>query len=1766
MKYCSVFIVNFIYSFINMPRVLLLSNPRSGSSYLQELLNSHDEVEIAEELLNDEFGFVENPLAAIQTALGELHSTIVGFKVFPEQIFQHGLNFTELLQTIGATHVIVLWRENLLETLASRRIADANGQWYSTEKNNFNCQISIDENDLRKYIVMIRSEWKKIGTEWPVDVRPIFIKFEDLIRQPVQELKRVFAELSCNSEHTSFKNTSVRQNPSSVDKKVTNFYKLSAELRNEKLDVENILKKMINLSLQIPVELIPLAPDREPFMPAGGWRYPVAEPYLPAKAKQNVYDAIQSGSISSAGYWPRQLAARLRAMFHCPVAQPCSNGFTALMLALQAANIGKDEEVLIPTMTMIAVPNAVRYLSAKPVFVDNAKNSYNPMWADYEKQVSSKTKAVIVTHTYGVPAQDIEEIAMQCKSRRWTLIEDISECVGVSCTTSSGDQRLLGTFGNFAISSLYANKIVHGGDGGFVIAKEANIGKRLASIVNHGFTPTFHFVHFECALNAKIHGVGAAIACGCLDDLDIVIKHRSQLSQWYRENLKYLPVKLMPQCGPLDTPWVFGIQCKSKVERTELRAFMARQGIETRDYFFNLHLQPAYRPEEGRLPPALPNAEILGSTGFYLPTHSNLDEADVEYICGCIKLFFKANAKDSILLTNSFPIAAQKALKRNVQVDPSGFALEIRKYRKTGEVTGVLTRGHVYIEAVKLGIEAENILIHERYDEVKILLKNMKACIAEATGDPLEDAMKNFFLPFINYFESNDHIEQCLQRPWLLIDLNDKLFHISSQIPTTTDAETLQLLVWILIQQKPETIWEIGSWMGHSTVLMSEVCSNIKIDHKIFACDAFRWQSWMFDFIPNNTNILQDGKSFLDVFEENVKTFAHNVQPIIWLYDISELPTTLKNNKPQFVFLDITQEDEDLEKVWSLIEAYLIPNETILLFNGLSNKSISFFTRHRDQLKPLAKPHTIAKAFRFVSTMSIPTVIGSYAEVQKMMQDIVPLKRNIKFLASPAWNHHHNNLFCKSIEILKQHLHSSEGDVLFVPAVEEALCDEFDVLYMNAWIGIIHSVEEYPDLFYTPDLKRLCTNPRYIAVLKNCRGLFTLTSFQADYLRKNLPENLQKFPIQKLYYPVEVDIKFGSSLLQQLIMDEKIIDIIHVGSFARDFEFFFQLSVPPNYRKVLLAGDEECQKIAVRAPSDIIVLSRLAAEDYEEKLKTSIVLLTLKYDGAANTIIMECIARNIPILSPNFSSCTDYLGLTYPLLYDPSKPDEIKRILNVETVNNAISYLKSMDKTKFSQETFVNSVKTGAVLISLPPNANTMINSTTVYNDALINLTDAGGRVFQTYDITICICSYKRTHHLEKLLEQLWNHQDFIGTYQILLWNNNDNRSGIVRLHTMKYIQQSTDRKSLIVINSTENYYCSIRFALPPLLKSNNVLICDDDIIPGSNFISFFYSAHLRNPEDVLCVRGHQFLPHELNTNNPINVWMNYDNLRFRDDNQREQLIHFVHADACLIPKKALHEVSSVPIPDPTFNLVDDYWMSFILNNTFNRKLRKLSVAGLAINPINRTKDSDQPGLALHTRPEVQDARLRLYVHHMLQGWPKWELPTTKGIMMLPQDKQTLIRNKKETFWNRQSQIGFNVYSMLDDDDISDLIKMGVKCVRIGAVGVGETNFFELSGFLTKPQEQLERLRKTVKRLGNAGIDVVITLKRTLASPEIWKLIAEEFSTFENVIGYDLLNEPFTKSEEDLHWVDLESNKVDAGMFKIFKIKHLITVTICYRP
>ncbi|CAD7958602.1 unnamed protein product [Amoebophrya sp. A120] len=504
---------------------------------------------------------------------------------------------------------------------------------------------------------------------------------------------------------------------------------------------------------QLPEKITEYMPKKEPTYDKDlGIIFRVLEPYYTKAAVDDVTTAMLNGEISSGTRWPRQMAEKICATYSVPVAFPTSSGASALHVSLLCINV-YQYEVIVPALTMVAVANAVKLAGGIPIFADCAKDNINPSLKEIKAKKSVRTKAVIVCHTYGIVCPEIREIAEYCKQENLPLIEDICECMGARVDNhpeprdpTVGRYLLAGAFGDFSCSSLYANKQITAGDGGWVHSISEEHAPRLKSLINHGFDPAFHFLHFETAPNAKINGLGAAFLNSQIgENLHQQVEKRHEIAFWYRKALwnekltafnpegtetertaalatatssssgedeedpttatqtgedhmgesnsslaappaqeqgaqqddtNFLTPKSeatsklensqsgrLPPLFPLrginektimqnrcffDAPWVFGIETKDQKTRDSLRQYLAEFGIESRNYFFPLHVQPVNYYEYARgvagsykaWEVELPHALKFGSVGLYLPTHSFLEEEDVTYIVAVCKRFF----------------------------------------------------------------------------------------------------------------------------------------------------------------------------------------------------------------------------------------------------------------------------------------------------------------------------------------------------------------------------------------------------------------------------------------------------------------------------------------------------------------------------------------------------------------------------------------------------------------------------------------------------------------------------------------------------------------------------------------------------------------------------------------------------------------------------------------------------------------------------------------------------------------------------------------------------------------------------------------------------------------------------------------------------------------------------------------------------------------------------------------------------------------------
>jgi perosamine synthetase len=377
----------------------------------------------------------------------------------------------------------------------------------------------------------------------------------------------------------------------------------------------------------VPADEPPLLPCTSG--PRCGRVYSVAETRFVGNEQRYLEQCIASNWVSSKGPFIEKFERAFAPEAGCEFAVTCSSGTVALHLVLAALGLGPDDEVIVPAFTMIAVANTVRYTGAAVRLVDVEPATCNLDPALVEAAITPRTRAIVAVHTYGHPAA-MDQLRDIARAHDLDLIEDAAEAHGAELAGKRvGGLGLAGTF------SFYANKIITTGEGGMVTTNDQQLAAMVRRLRDHAFHPKRHFWHEHVGFNYRMTNLQAAVGLAQTERMDSIVTARRRLREWYQERLEAIPGLQLPVEleDARSVFWMYGIRvapafgCGSD----ELRSRLARSGIETRSFFIPIHLQPIYFDQfRGQ---RFPVAEQLCKSGFYLPTHENLQEGDVDWIC-----------------------------------------------------------------------------------------------------------------------------------------------------------------------------------------------------------------------------------------------------------------------------------------------------------------------------------------------------------------------------------------------------------------------------------------------------------------------------------------------------------------------------------------------------------------------------------------------------------------------------------------------------------------------------------------------------------------------------------------------------------------------------------------------------------------------------------------------------------------------------------------------------------------------------------------------------------------------------------------------------------------------------------------------------------------------------------------------------------------------------------------------------------------------------
>ena len=196
---------------------------------------------------------------------------------------------------------------------------------------------------------------------------------------------------------------------------------------------------------------------------------PISEPYLSKKAKKYLNNCFDANWISSQGPYIKKFEkslAKYHGVKNCILTSSCT---TALHLALKSLNIREGDEVICPDLTFIAPANMIILSGAKLKLVDVDPSTLAIDHKQIEKKITKKTKAIIVVHQFGHSA-DMDPIMKIAKKYKLKVIEDNAESIG-----GKYKGKKLGTIGDVATLSFYANKIITCGEGGAILTKSKKL-------------------------------------------------------------------------------------------------------------------------------------------------------------------------------------------------------------------------------------------------------------------------------------------------------------------------------------------------------------------------------------------------------------------------------------------------------------------------------------------------------------------------------------------------------------------------------------------------------------------------------------------------------------------------------------------------------------------------------------------------------------------------------------------------------------------------------------------------------------------------------------------------------------------------------------------------------------------------------------------------------------------------------------------------------------------------------------------------------------------------------------------------------------------------------------------------------------------------------------------------------------------------------------------------------------------------------------------
>ena len=372
---------------------------------------------------------------------------------------------------------------------------------------------------------------------------------------------------------------------------------------------------------------------------------PVIKPWLGPEECEAAAAAVASGWIAQ-GPKVEEFERAFSELISCGQAVAVSSCTAALHLAMILLGLGPGDEVVVPSLSFIATANAVRYVGATPVFADVDLETHNLTVESIKEVLSPATKAVIVVHQVGIPA-DIDSIRDLTSHHGIALVEDAACAIG---STYKG--KMVGWDADLATFSFHPRKLITTGEGGMLACASAENATRARRLREHGMSVSASDRHrggtaviegyLETGYNYRMTDIQAAVGLVQLGRLEELLTRRRGLAARYTASLGDLGVVVAsdPPYGTTNfqSYWIL-LPDHSPIERNELLARLLDNGISARRGVMAIHREPPFRSVPAT---HLPVTELLAERSLILPLYHELTEADQDFVIVCLRRYLGA--------------------------------------------------------------------------------------------------------------------------------------------------------------------------------------------------------------------------------------------------------------------------------------------------------------------------------------------------------------------------------------------------------------------------------------------------------------------------------------------------------------------------------------------------------------------------------------------------------------------------------------------------------------------------------------------------------------------------------------------------------------------------------------------------------------------------------------------------------------------------------------------------------------------------------------------------------------------------------------------------------------------------------------------------------------------------------------------------------------------------------------------------------------------